>query len=57
MCAEPNWQRQTWEEIYSHEHWADDSLKFYWTRLSLKMAEEKKFDAHAFQTTFDPFNY
>eukprot|EP00802_Teleaulax_amphioxeia_P017981 Tamp_18154.p1 GENE.Tamp_18154~~Tamp_18154.p1 ORF type:complete len:295 (+),score=53.92 Tamp_18154:80-886(+) len=56
-ALEPNWQRQTWEDIYSHDQWSDHSLKYYWKRLPLKMAEEKQFDAHAFQTTFDPFNY
>jgi len=32
--------------IYTHTH-----------RLPLDVGAEEKFDAHAFQNTFDPFNY
>ena len=56
-ALEPNWVRQTWHDIYSQPGWRDESLKYYWQKLPLLIAEEKKFDAHAFQATFDPFNY
>jgi hypothetical protein len=34
-ALQPNWVRQTWDEIYEQPGWKDDALKFYWRRLPL----------------------
>ena len=34
-ALQPNWVRQTWEDIYEQPGWRDDKLKFYWRSLPL----------------------
>eukprot|EP00281_Chroomonas_sp_CCMP1168_P012634 CAMPEP_0206284738 /NCGR_PEP_ID=MMETSP0047_2-20121206/40937_1 /ASSEMBLY_ACC=CAM_ASM_000192 /TAXON_ID=195065 /ORGANISM="Chroomonas mesostigmatica_cf, Strain CCMP1168" /LENGTH=110 /DNA_ID=CAMNT_0053715217 /DNA_START=291 /DNA_END=620 /DNA_ORIENTATION=- len=29
---QPNWDRQTWPEIYAASEWRDKSLQYYWER-------------------------
>ena len=33
--TQPNWVRQTWNDIYSQPEWQDEKLKFYWRSLPL----------------------
>mmetsp|Transcript_38161 Transcript_38161/g.59566 ORF Transcript_38161/g.59566 Transcript_38161/m.59566 type:complete len:220 (-) Transcript_38161:561-1220(-) len=56
-ALKPNWDRQTWPEIYSASKWNDPSLQYYWKNVDLDVVEEENFDQMAFHSVYDPVEF